>query len=116
MVLERLTTALFRESNPAPVKYALSKLKIMSPRVRLPLADLKQATKAEVDAILAELAERYTESLVEGCATQDQTLPRAQPVQNSSRGHGQLAGEDGVMPIAVDWRAAAVPTSSKPSQ
>ena len=37
MVLERLTTALFRESNPAPVKYALSKLKIMSSRVRLPL-------------------------------------------------------------------------------
>jgi len=116
MVLERLTTALFRESNPAPVKYALSKLKIMSPRVGLPLAELKQATKAEVDAILAELAERYTESLVEGGAMQDQTLPQAQSVQDSSRGHGQLAGEGVVMPIAVDWRAAAVPTSSKPSQ
>jgi hypothetical protein len=114
MVLERLTTVLFRESNPAPVKYALSKLKIMSPRVRLPLVELKQATKAEIDAILAELAERYTESLVEGGATQDQTLPHSQPVQNSSRGHGQLAAGGAVMPIAVDRRAAAVPTSPKP--
>ena len=93
MVLERLTTSLFRESNPAPVKYALSKLKIMSSRVRLPLVELKQATKAEIDAMLAELAERYTEFFGRGGVTQDQMLPHAPPVRNSDCGHGQLATE-----------------------
>jgi 4-hydroxy-tetrahydrodipicolinate synthase len=74
----------FRESNPAPVKYALSKLKIMSSRLGLPLVEIKQATKAEIDAILAELAERYTESLVEGalrrirrCHTRNRCRTRA---------------------------------------
>jgi hypothetical protein len=93
MILERLTTALFRESNPAPVKYALSKLRIMSPRVRLPLVEIKQATKPEIDAMLAELAERYTEFFGRGGVTQDQMLPHAPPVRNSDCGHGQLATE-----------------------
>ena len=35
-----LTTALFRESNPVPVKYALALLGLMSPAVRLPLVEL----------------------------------------------------------------------------
>jgi 4-hydroxy-tetrahydrodipicolinate synthase len=38
-VVARLTGALFCESNPVPVKYALSALKMMSPAVRLPLVD-----------------------------------------------------------------------------
>jgi len=32
-----LTTALFRETNPVPIKYALSLFDLASPRVRLPL-------------------------------------------------------------------------------
>ena len=54
----RLTAALFRESNPVPVKYALSVMKLMSARVRLPLVELGDESKAQVDAALAEMRER----------------------------------------------------------
>jgi 4-hydroxy-tetrahydrodipicolinate synthase len=50
----KLTAALFRESNPAPVKYALSAMNLMSPRVRLPLVELKDETRAEIDKVLAQ--------------------------------------------------------------
>jgi 4-hydroxy-tetrahydrodipicolinate synthase len=50
----KLTAALFRESNPAPVKYALSAMNLMSPRVRLPLVELKDETRAEIDKALAQ--------------------------------------------------------------
>jgi 4-hydroxy-tetrahydrodipicolinate synthase len=38
-MVARLTAVLFREINPTPVKYALSLLGVMSPRVRLPLVE-----------------------------------------------------------------------------
>jgi len=44
-----LTAALSRESNPVPVKYALSVINMVSPRVRLPLVELTNATMAEID-------------------------------------------------------------------
>jgi hypothetical protein len=44
-----LTAALSRESDPVPVKYALSIMNMVSPRVRLPLVQLTRATMAEVD-------------------------------------------------------------------
>jgi 4-hydroxy-tetrahydrodipicolinate synthase len=44
-VAARLTAALSRESNPVPVKYALSLFNIISPRVRLPLVELGSETK-----------------------------------------------------------------------
>jgi 4-hydroxy-tetrahydrodipicolinate synthase len=50
----KLTAALFRESNPAPVKYALSAMNVISPRVRLPLVELRDETKAEIDKVLAQ--------------------------------------------------------------
>ena len=43
-----LHRALFLETSPAPVKYALSLLGRASPRVRLPLVEVGEATKAAV--------------------------------------------------------------------
>ena len=50
-VVAKLTTALFRESNPAPVKFALASMGLMLPRVRLPLVEVKSDSKAEIDRI-----------------------------------------------------------------
>jgi 4-hydroxy-tetrahydrodipicolinate synthase len=55
-----LTAALFRESNPVPVKYALSGMRLMSPAVRLPLVEASHDTKAEIDAVLAHVCEGYS--------------------------------------------------------
>ena len=62
--IARLTGALFSESNPVPVKYALSSMKLMSPGVRLPLVELKDESKAEIDAVLAQLCEDYADYMI----------------------------------------------------
>ncbi|MBX9712072.1 MAG: 4-hydroxy-tetrahydrodipicolinate synthase [Xanthobacteraceae bacterium] len=46
--LSHLTAALLREPTPAPLKYALSLLGLMSPRLRLPLVELAEPGKADV--------------------------------------------------------------------
>ncbi|HEY1541736.1 MAG TPA: 4-hydroxy-tetrahydrodipicolinate synthase [Xanthobacteraceae bacterium] len=61
----RLTAALFRESNPAPVKYALSLLGLMSARLRLPLVEPTQATRADVRAAMAAIDDGYSDYLIE---------------------------------------------------
>jgi 4-hydroxy-tetrahydrodipicolinate synthase len=48
-----LHRALFCETNPAPTKYALSRMGRCSADVRLPLVGLSEASKARVDAALA---------------------------------------------------------------
>ena len=53
----QLTATLFRESNPAPLKYALGLLGFMLPKVRLPLVELTETVKAELAGILAHLCE-----------------------------------------------------------
>jgi 4-hydroxy-tetrahydrodipicolinate synthase len=63
-VVARLTGGLFGESNPVPVKYALSCMKLMSPRVRLPLVELKSETKSEVAAVLAHVCEGYPDYMI----------------------------------------------------
>jgi 4-hydroxy-tetrahydrodipicolinate synthase len=60
----KLTSALFIESNPVPVKYALSLLNVMSPQVRLPLAELNNRTKADIAFVLAHVRERYADYLI----------------------------------------------------
>jgi 4-hydroxy-tetrahydrodipicolinate synthase len=62
--LARLTAALFREASPAPLKYALSRLGLMSARLRLPLVEPTAATRSEIDTVLADLSERYSGGLV----------------------------------------------------
>ena len=63
-VVAKLTDALFSESNPVPVKYALSALKMMSPAVRLPLVQLKDESKAEIDAVLAQVRDGYADYMI----------------------------------------------------
>jgi 4-hydroxy-tetrahydrodipicolinate synthase len=57
--IAKLTAALFRESSPAPLKYALSLLGLMTPRLRLPLVEVSDATKADVAAAMAQVCEDY---------------------------------------------------------
>jgi 4-hydroxy-tetrahydrodipicolinate synthase len=67
-VVARLTGALLRESNPVPVKYALSAMDMMSPAVRLPLVELKDESKAEIDAVLAQVCDGYAEYMIGNAA------------------------------------------------
>ena len=59
--IENLTAVLFKETSPSPLKYALSLRGLMSPRVRLPLVEVTDATKAEVKAVMAQLCEDYAD-------------------------------------------------------
>jgi 4-hydroxy-tetrahydrodipicolinate synthase len=65
MPIARLTAALLRESNPVPLKYALSLLGLMASNVRLPLVELCNETKIEVAAAIEEVCEGYAEYFVE---------------------------------------------------
>lgn len=53
--LTPLHDALFVESNPGPVKYALSRLGLCSPTLRLPLAEPTEPTQRIVDRALRSL-------------------------------------------------------------
>ncbi len=48
-----LHRALFCETNPGPVKYALSRLGRIAPEIRLPLVMPSEAARAQIDAALA---------------------------------------------------------------
>lgn len=50
-----LHDVLFIESNPGPVKYAVSRLGLCGPDMRLPLVPVSEATKQAVDAVLDKL-------------------------------------------------------------
>jgi 4-hydroxy-tetrahydrodipicolinate synthase len=63
--IAQLTEALFRESNPVPLKYALSQLGLITARVRLPLVELSNETRVEVAAAMEEVCEGYAEYFVE---------------------------------------------------
>jgi 4-hydroxy-tetrahydrodipicolinate synthase len=64
LALAPLTAALFRETNPVPLKYALSLFGLMSPTVRLPLVELSAQAKAEVTCVLAGLCDEYSGSMI----------------------------------------------------
>jgi len=51
--LQPLHKALFIESNPAPVKYAAKVLGLCTDEIRLPLVNIKEDTKKEVDKALS---------------------------------------------------------------
>ena len=63
-VFMKLTVALFSETNPAPVKYALSLLNFTSPRVRLPLVEPTNRTTANIASVLADVCERYSDYVI----------------------------------------------------
>jgi dihydrodipicolinate synthase/N-acetylneuraminate lyase len=62
--IARLTSVLFSESNPAPVKYALSAMDVMSARLRLPLVEPRYETKVKINRVLADLAARHPTGLI----------------------------------------------------
>jgi len=66
-VLLRLTAVLFKETNPAPVKYALSLLGLMLPRVRLPLVEPTDQSKAELMAVMIDLSETHGPDIIANC-------------------------------------------------
>lgn len=45
--------SLFLETNPSPVKYAMSRLGLCSSQVRLPLSEPRESTKEEIDRCLS---------------------------------------------------------------
>jgi 4-hydroxy-tetrahydrodipicolinate synthase len=63
-VVATVTDVLLRETNPAPMKYALSLLNIMSARVRLPLVEPSRETKTEIASVLADVCARYSDSVI----------------------------------------------------
>ena len=62
--INAVTHALFRETNPAPLKYALSLLGWMRPTLRLPLVEPSDKVKAETAATMHTLAIDYPEHLI----------------------------------------------------
>ena len=50
--LQGLHKALFHAPNPAPAKYALSRLGMMSPEVRLPMVECPESVKRDVEAAM----------------------------------------------------------------
>jgi 4-hydroxy-tetrahydrodipicolinate synthase len=62
--ISRLMPTLFRETSPVPLKYALSLLDHMSPRVRLPLAELTEQTKAELAVVITQMRDEHPEYIV----------------------------------------------------
>jgi 4-hydroxy-tetrahydrodipicolinate synthase len=60
----KLTAALFRESSPAPLKYALSLLGLISPKLRLPLVEVTDQTRAEVTTVIAQLCDRHAANMI----------------------------------------------------
>jgi 4-hydroxy-tetrahydrodipicolinate synthase len=62
--LAPLTSAPFRESNPVPLKYALSLLDLMSPKVRLPLVEPTEQTKAELAVVIARICNVNPEHVI----------------------------------------------------
>ena len=47
--------SLFLETNPAPIKYAMSEKGFCTPEVRLPLAEPRESTREEIQKVLREL-------------------------------------------------------------
>jgi 4-hydroxy-tetrahydrodipicolinate synthase len=60
----QLTAALFHETNPAPVKFALSLFGLMAPRLRLPLVEIGEKAKTELAGILARLGNDWSASMI----------------------------------------------------
>ena len=60
----QLTAMLFRESNPGPLKYALSLLGLMSPAVRLPLVQPSEDTQGEIRNALSQICHGYQAQMI----------------------------------------------------
>ena len=52
LALLPLISALFLETNPAPVKYAMERLGLCTGELRLPLAEVSEGTRTQIDKLL----------------------------------------------------------------
>jgi len=73
----QLTSALFRETNPVPLKYALSLMDLMSPKVRLPLVKLTEQTQAELAAVMTRVCYANPEHVIGKVPTPTQSYRTA---------------------------------------
>lgn len=62
--IAQLTAALFRETNPAPVKFALGLLGLMAPALRLPMVIPSTQVQDEISAALAQVFQRYADQMI----------------------------------------------------
>jgi 4-hydroxy-tetrahydrodipicolinate synthase len=62
--IAQLTAALFRKSNPVPLKHALSLFGLMPPGVRLPLVELSGQSQAELARVLVRMCDEYSEYMI----------------------------------------------------
>jgi 4-hydroxy-tetrahydrodipicolinate synthase len=62
--LAKLNTALFLETNPVALKYALSLFGLASPKVRLPLVELSEQAKAAIANVLIAFCDSHSVSLI----------------------------------------------------
>ena len=60
----QLTAAMFCETSPSPLKYALSLLGLMSPTVRLPLVELSEQARAEVTAVVMKMCDAHPDDMI----------------------------------------------------
>ena len=74
--IAQLTAALFRESNPVPVKQALALFGLMRPDVRLPLVELSDQSRAELSCVLARICDEYTGYMIGSVEEYSAAAPR----------------------------------------
>ena len=63
-LVAELTAALFRETNPVPVKHALALLGLMSPSVRLPLVGLSGPHREELSKVIFRLCVEHSGQMI----------------------------------------------------
>jgi 4-hydroxy-tetrahydrodipicolinate synthase len=69
LAIAPLIAALSSETNPAPLKYALSLCGLVSSKVRLPLVEISAQGRRIVGPALARLAAEYPDSMLDRAAT-----------------------------------------------
>lgn len=83
LALAPLTSALFCETNPAPLKYALGLCGLLPSRVRLPLVEVNAQGQRIVAAALTRLAGKYPEFVIEHIAMPNRPRQLAGEPQNA---------------------------------
>jgi 4-hydroxy-tetrahydrodipicolinate synthase len=62
--IAELTSVLFRETNPVPLKQALALLGLMSSAVRLPLVGLSEPHRIELSEVLVGMCHEHVEQMI----------------------------------------------------
>jgi 4-hydroxy-tetrahydrodipicolinate synthase len=87
----KLTLALFSETDPMSVKYALSLLNVMSSRVRLPLVKPKNDTKANIASVLADVCARHSGYMIDNFSAAELPAEGRNAPHGAKMRHGRSA-------------------------